>query len=139
MEERFFAKVNKTETCWLWTGCKRPGGYGQVTINKKAYSTNRISYEMHKGKIPDGLIIRHKCDIPSCVNPDHLEIGTHKDNTRDMIERGRRKGNIKLTEEQVKEVKELLKLGKTQREIAKQFKINQGTVQHINSGKSWNS
>lgn len=87
--ETFWRMVEKTSTCWNWTGCKKPTGYGQLRCNGKARAAHRISFTIHFGPIPFGGEILHKCDNPSCVNPDHLEIGTHADNMRQMSERGR--------------------------------------------------
>lgn len=90
IEERFWAKVEKGDGCWTWTGCKSPKGYGQILFNdNKIHLAHRVSYIMANGLIDSSLLVRHKCDNPSCVNPDHLELGTYKDNNRDKIERGR--------------------------------------------------
>jgi hypothetical protein len=69
---RFWAKVNKTETCWLWTGTA-PAGYGQISVNGKAVPSHRWAYEQAKGPIPNGLQLDHLCRVTRCVNPDHLE------------------------------------------------------------------
>lgn len=82
---RFLANVTRTETCWLWGGMTSRSGYG-IFHGRPAH---RASYELHKGPIPDGLLIRHTCDTPPCVNPDHLLVGTPADNARDMKERAR--------------------------------------------------
>ena len=75
--------------CWNYTGYTNSDGYGHVVIRGKHYKASRISYEHFVGKIPYGLFILHKCDNPSCVNPDHLYAGTQKENVCDMFERGR--------------------------------------------------
>jgi hypothetical protein len=82
--KRFWAKVNKKadDECWEWTAAKSPNGYGQFALNKIAKSTHRISYIIHKGQIPDGLMICHTCNNPPCVNPNHLYAGTGKDNAQ---------------------------------------------------------
>lgn len=71
-EERFWKKVEKTETCWIWTGCKS-NGYGNLRRQGKGFLAHRVSYEMAKGVIPDELVLDHLCRNPACVNPDHLE------------------------------------------------------------------
>ena len=88
-EDRFMQKVNKTETCWLWTGALNSRGYGSFGVYGKATSAHRYSYEHFKGKIPEGMIVCHSCDVPACVNPDHLWVGTYLDNSRDCIRKGR--------------------------------------------------
>jgi len=136
--ERFLSKVNKIEGgCWQWTGNKDKENYGLFWYKTNNRRAHRISYILHNGEIPEGLIIRHKCDNPSCVNPEHLESGTQKDNIKDMNDRGRRKGNIKLTNDQIIEIKRLLSLNTQQREIAKQIGVSQGTVCQIKQGKRW--
>lgn len=86
----FNEKVKKTQTCWLWTRAKTDKGYGNTSLGKHNYHpAHRISWTIHKGKIPNGLWVLHKCDVRSCVNPDHLYLGTHEDNMRDMSARNR--------------------------------------------------
>jgi len=91
-ESKFWKHVNKTEDCWLWTGGQIKG-YGQISTPEKKYA-HRFSWEIHSGAIPVGLCVLHKCDVPLCVRPDHLFLGTDKDNTKDRIEKGR--GNVRL-------------------------------------------
>ena len=86
--KRFWEKVQKTTTCWNWTAAKR-NGYGVIKIDKKLIAVHRLSYEMHKGRIPAGLMICHSCDNPLCVNPDHLFLGTGSINMRDAMSKGR--------------------------------------------------
>lgn len=84
--------------CLLWTGYCNEDGYGQVqypmTFGRKKFYSHRLSWEMHYGKIPEGLCICHKCDIPSCVNPNHLFVGSRADNNKDMTKKGRLKSPI---------------------------------------------
>ena len=82
-EERFWDQVEKTETCWLWTGHKNNKGYGQINIDSKTVGAHRYSYQLHKGEIPKGKHILHTCFTPACVNPDHLRIGTPAENFSD--------------------------------------------------------
>lgn len=90
LAERFWAKVIKTDGCWLWQGAVfKNTGYGQVQIGKTPHLTHRVAYELTYGKIPDGKFVLHKppCNNRRCVRTDHLYIGTHQDNMDDMVRR----------------------------------------------------
>lgn len=90
--QRFDELVNKHESgCWLWTGWKNPDGYGKVRFQGRRLFAHRFSYERVNGLVPHGLVVRHTCDQRSCVNPDHLVVGTQADNIRDMVSRGRQR------------------------------------------------
>ena len=89
IHDRFFAKVNKTDTCWLWTGFIDSGGRGRFYFNGRATSAHRVSYELFVDEILEGLLVCHRCDVSACVNPDHLFVGTQTDNMHDCSEKGR--------------------------------------------------
>lgn len=95
----FWNKVNcrNPDECWFWTGVRGCNGYGVYQINKKPVRAHRIAWQITHGLIPDGLLCLHKCDRPSCVNPEHLYIGNHKDNIRDKVERFRREPEVDLS------------------------------------------
>lgn len=82
---RFWSKVNKTESCWLWTGSKHSSGYGYISIDGKLTLTHRVSYELLVGLIPEGLVLDHSCHVRNCVNPSHLEPVTIEENSRRQL------------------------------------------------------
>lgn len=88
--DRFWARVNKTSTCWVWIGSLFSGSkYGQVKYRGKTSQVHRVSWEINFGKIPEGLCVCHHCDNPPCVRPDHLFLGTNYHNTMDSVRKGR--------------------------------------------------
>lgn len=92
IEQRFFAKVLKTESCWNWQATKVPRGYGILGRgrgSRKYIYAHRFSYQYHVGEIPEGISVLHKCDNPSCVNPKHLFLGTQLENMKDMRKKNR--------------------------------------------------
>jgi hypothetical protein len=92
---RFQSKIHKTDSCWLWTGTKERNGYGQVYIGREAdgrlvrFYAHRVAYALEHGTFPKALEVMHRCDVPGCVNPDHLVLGTHHDNMLDRMAKGR--------------------------------------------------
>jgi len=95
--KRFFAKVVVGENCWGWLGSTSKG-YGQMSSRKRKspFKAHRLSWVIHNGDIPKGLVVRHSCNNPTCVNPKHLKVGTQKDNADDMVKAGRMNGRSLL-------------------------------------------
>jgi len=91
IEDRFWPKVKKTNKCWIWIGGKTSFGHGIFYYKQRHGLAHRCSYELHISKIPSGLLVCHHCDNPSCVNPTHLFLGTHRDNLQDASRKGRLK------------------------------------------------
>lgn len=89
VDERFWRKVDKSGECWTWTGSRNHKGYGRLSTPDGVRLTHALSWELHFGAIPAGKWVLHRCDNPPCVNPDHLWVGTAKENTADMIAKGR--------------------------------------------------
>lgn len=146
--ERFIRKVEKTGTCWLWRGAFRPNGYGHLQVGGRrgaTVSAHRFSYQAHKGEeIPDGMVVMHTCDTPACVNPDHLILGTPKDNMADMWSKGRGRparlcgeasSKAKLTEEQVRFIRANPDLGHKQ--IADMWGLSPNAVRGVRIGRTW--
>jgi hypothetical protein len=130
---RFWAKVNKTDTCWIWTGATIKG-YGMISKGfwkGGTIQTHRASWQIHFGPITKDQIVCHKCDNPSCVRPDHLFLGTHLDNMHDKIRKNRSFHPSKIiTNDMISEIRNLS--GKmSQKEIAKIFKIHPSNVSRI--------
>ncbi|NGX57246.1 MAG: hypothetical protein K940chlam3_00132 [Chlamydiae bacterium] len=152
--------------CWIWQKCRGRQSYGKTGWFSKAVTAHRASYIAFKGEIPEGLQVCHKCDVRLCVNPDHLWLGTQKDNMEDAKTKGRLKGTpgikwtdqqrekilknrqppnkkgeahhlAKLNEKNVREIRNLLREGIKQNKIADKYGVCQSAVSHIKSGRRW--
>lgn len=143
LDVRFWQRVNKTDSCWLWTGSKTARGYGQIAINQKPVTTHRLSWELAFGSIPDGMYVCHRCDVRNCVRPDHLFLGTQADNIRDCSEKGRMhigeaNGTAKLNESIVRDIRIKFKESKmSYAELAADFNISLTTAWNIINCKTW--
>jgi len=146
--ERFWKNVsitskNSNKGCWEWVGRKSYKGYGIMKIKSKSVQAHRFSYELsNQSKIPEGLLVCHHCDNPTCVNPHHLFLGTIPENNLDRDRKGRkalgeRNGKSKLTEDDVKKIKNLIKLGISDSEVARRFNLWHTTVRAIRVGITW--
>jgi endogenous inhibitor of DNA gyrase (YacG/DUF329 family) len=134
---RFWAKVDKSDECWIWTGSRDKDGYGRIQLGVAlGCPSHRLAWEFENGPVPEGMLVCHKCDNPPCVRLDHLFLGTAFDNTADMISKGRRRGNRSLTDDQIREVR-VLHATMTNRAIARRFGVSNGTIDHIFQGRSW--
>lgn len=136
---RFWSKVNfyGPNGCFEWLACK-VGGYGQfgLTGNKRVRA-HRFAYEVTKGEIPADKVVCHSCDNPSCVNPDHLFLGTQSDNVKDCVSKRRHVGNARLNEWQVVGAMAQLLQGRLQREVGEYYDVTQANVSEIGTGRSW--
>lgn len=153
-QERFWERVRRgtPQECWPWTGGVSGKGYGSFQSGSKRNGTakkidaHRFSYLLHKGEIPKGLNVCHTCDNPPCVNPDHLFLGTTRENALDMTRKDRwacgvRGGEMahssKLTLAQVEEIKRRYAAGEKQVALASVYGVRQTTISRIVRGDSW--
>ena len=129
--------------CEEWRGYKLPHGYGQVRFNGKTCLAHRVAYCKHYGtqlSEISGKVVRHLCDNPSCINPEHLILGSNKDNSEDMVSRNRQAkgekiGISKLTMEKVREIRDS---SDVQRVLAERYGVNQSVISNIKTGVIWN-
>jgi len=141
--DTYFTKNADTD-CWEWDGVIRTG-YGRYYMGGKWWTAHRASWEIYKGSIPKGLLVLHKCDNKCCVNPDHLFLGTQRDNVRDMhqkqranILKGSKNPNSKLTEEKVIKIRHLYSERKTSyAKLAREFKVSPKLVELVVKNKVW--
>lgn len=128
--------------CILWTGAVSENGYAQVSEGGRNRNGHRIAWVLQNGDIPDGLVVRHRCDTRPCINVDHLELGTHADNMRDMKERGRaprgeRGGSAQVTSEMVSQMRTRHRRGESYTEISRDLDVTLGIVWDAVNGKTW--
>lgn len=158
-EMRFLAKIQKTDSCWIWIGNYINSGYGIFWYNGKQTTAHRFSYTFYKGPIPTRMDVCHTCDNKKCVNPNHLFLGTHEENLKDMKKKGRsatgdksgirkhpeiiRRGEnhigAKANDKQVIEIRSLYDTGIIRNicELARKFQLGQTTVRHIVKRDTW--
>lgn len=154
---RFWSKVNRASEseCWEWTGSLTKQGYGQFSLNKYPHLSHRVSYQIHVCEIGAGLFVCHKCDNRKCVNPSHLFVGTHQDNMKDCHQKGRvrsgnrhpfklrpecvpkgmLRGNVKLTNDSVKEIRTRTK---PVRFYVESIGVCESTIYKVIRGEIWN-
>jgi len=138
---RLMRTIKKDGDCWIWQGSKTKDGYGVLTIGRKQYRAHRASYSEFTGDIPENIMVCHKCDVPLCINPDHLFLGTGKENTQDMIKKGRKvvvsgfdHPHRRLSDDDYIEIKKMRSDGRLLKEIAVIYKIAFQTVSQICNG-----
>lgn len=151
MSAAFWARVTMGEGCWEIGGYRDKGGYGQVKVSRPrrmVVRAHRYSWELHYGPIPERLMVCHRCDNPACVRPDHLFLGTAKDNHRDMVMKGRhsRHGKpavmrgeahpgAKLTDADAATIRERRARGEPLKAIAKTYGVSISTISLVALGR----
>lgn len=152
----FMSRVRKTNCCWLWTGRANNGlGHRVVAVRGVKHYAHRLSYELHVGPIPRGLLVCHTCDNPPCVRPSHLFLGTHADNLADMARKGRhgtRRYSVfvpylphgqshpraKLTDLDVRAIRtRYVGGGTTQRKLSAEYGVSQPMIGYILRRTNW--
>lgn len=133
--------------CLLWTASLNHSGYGECRINEKTYLSHRVSYFLKNGPFENHLCVLHKCDTPGCVNPDHLFLGTRKENCEDKIKKGRMRfgvsrgesqGLSKLKAHQVIEIREKYKTNAySHRSLAKEYEVSDHAIYNVLNRKTW--
>lgn len=151
-------RTDRSSGCWVWRGLPNKGGYVRTSLRGVCMYVHRASWVFHNGPIPDGMLVCHKCDNPPCCNPEHLFLGTHKDNANDAAFKGRlmsgdkswtrhnpeklRRGeahhNAKLNKDLVLEIRSLYSSGEHgKRALARRFCLDKSTISSVVSGKTW--
>lgn len=146
LEERFWAKVDVRGLgeCWEWRAGRFHDGYGYIRGDRHGPSlrAHRVSWELHYGRVPNGLFVCHHCDNPPCVNPRHLFLGTPLENTRDaavkgLLPTGEKNAAARLTERQAVEIRSLHRAGANQYQLAELFGVSQSTISRTVNGRHW--
>lgn len=144
-QERFWSKVQKTDSCWTWIGARNKKGYGHFSWRKmgRPHLAHRFVLMLTGINIPEGMLVMHTCDNRACVNPDHLRMGTAANNSQDMVVKGRsRRGEsnqvAKLKEREVIEIKNLYASGGySQKTLAQRYGVSASSVSAIILGRNW--
>ncbi len=136
--DRFMSKVEKGAECWLWRGCIAPNGYGLFKLGR-LMGAHRAAHIIFKAPVGGDQVVRHTCDVRNCVNPEHLQLGSHVDNMRDMTHRkrsarGLRQHLAKLSDEKVRELRETFAPGMTYTELGEAFGVSRHTASKVVRG-----
>ena len=141
IDKRSIPEPNTGCTLWTTTRCTQDG-YGQMRLDNKSQRVHRVVWELTNGPIPAGLCVLHHCDVPSCVNPAHLFLGSHTDNMRDMVRKGRHSpppkyNGSKLSYELARVIRERHSEGRTSASLGREYGVCRTTIDWIIQGKTW--
>ena len=140
VEKRFWPKVKKgsIDECWLWQAARIPTGYGMMgtSPSSKIRGAHRVSWTIHRGPIPQGMSVCHTCDVPACVNPNHLFLGTHKENMQDAQRKGRMAQRV-MDAEAVEKAKSLHRSGMSYRAMSKMMGVHPSVIHRYVTGKTY--
>lgn len=145
LAERFWEKVYKTPTCWIWTASRDRGGYGEIGLERgtnRIGKAHRVSWELHFGVIPDGGRVLHKCDTPPCVRPSHLFLGDQADNmadcrAKDRHTRGERNARTPFSEFNIRQMHAAVVGGESRKAVAQRYGLSGSALSKILLGKNW--
>ena len=156
MKDYLLSRYMERDGCWIWTAAKNSRGYGHFTYARRTYYAHRVSYEVFKGAIPEGMFACHTCDTVDCINPDHLWVGTHAENMADMRRKGRSlagdrswsKRNrhrlsrgethyaARLSDADVDRIRELRANGASRQEVAEMYGLHPVYVSKLTNGRA---
>jgi hypothetical protein len=142
--EGFWSRAATGEGCWLWQGSISSTGYGYVKVCGKRILAHRLAYLVATGTDPGRMLVCHRCDVPLCVRPEHLFLGTDADNVADMCRKGRarpcvgeKQGRAKLTEAAVRDIRRRTAAGTTFRRLAQEYRVSARLVSYVARHMLW--
>lgn len=139
MKKELVTETNEQGCELVVSHARTKDGHVRITVNGKSYYLHRLVYSDNYGEIPNDNVVRHKCDNPNCINPEHLELGTHADNVADRVERqrsakGSQNGRAKLTEDNVRYIRNS---EEKNTHLAKRFNVDEKAIRQIKQNKTW--
>lgn len=141
---RLMARVEKSATCWLYTGPRDLGGYARIQVTEgQRTGVHRLAWEQANGRpVPPGMEVCHRCDVRHCVNPDHLFLGTPAENSQDMVAKGRqclgtKNTAAKLTPDQVRDIRSRVAFRGYKKALSAEFGVSPSLIKQVRAGRVW--